>query len=81
MHILAGTKNILKFYYVEGIETYEDAISCNGWNESTIGVRCPKCGQLFLIFHNKYMDDYGEYKKVWGFCTSCNNFVEALINK
>lgn len=81
MHILAGTKNLFKPCYVEGIETYEDAIRYEGWSGNTLGVRCPKCDRLFLIFHNNYMDDYGEYKKIWGFCTNCNNFVEALINK
>jgi hypothetical protein len=81
LHTLAGVKNQCKPYYIEGVETYEDAMRHEDWSGSTLGVRCPKCDQLFLIFYNKYMDDYGEYKKVWGFCTNCNNIIEAVINK
>lgn len=80
MHTLAGVKSQWKPYYIEGIETCEDAIRYEEWQGNTLGVRCPKCDQLFLIFCNNYMDDYGRYKKVWGFCTRCDHKYEALIN-
>jgi uncharacterized C2H2 Zn-finger protein len=65
---------------MEGVDTCEDAMRQEEWNGKTLGVRCPKCDQLFLIFYNNYMDDYGKYRKMWGFCTNCNNIFEAVIN-
>lgn len=80
MHTLAGTTSLWQPFYIEGVETCEDAIMREDWSGRTLGVRCPKCDQLFLIFYNKYMDDYGKYKKVWGFCTQCQHRFEAVLN-
>ncbi len=81
MHNSAGISSHWPPLYVRGVDTCEDAIEQkNDWTGKRIGVRCPKCDQLFLMCCRSYTDDFGTYKKIWGFCTNCKHRLEGLIN-
>lgn len=81
MNTLTGTRVCWTPYYIEGVETCEDAIMQDEWSGKTLGVRCPRCNQLFFICFNTFFDDFGEHKRAWGFCTNCSHNYEAIINR
>lgn len=81
MHTFVGPKIGWTPYYVDGVETCEDAIKQDEWSGKTLGVRCPRCDELFFINSNTFTDEFGAHKRAWGFCTNCNHNYEAVINK
>ncbi|KXG75153.1 hypothetical protein AN618_20230 [Fervidicola ferrireducens] len=81
MHTLPAIKVQCKPSYIEGVETCEDAMKTQEWSGEMLGVRCPKCDELFFLFCTYQRDDFGNFKKMWGFCTSCGHRFEAVVNK
>lgn len=81
MSAFPAYKTLLKPSYLEGVDTCEDAMMRQDWSGEMLGVRCPKCEELFFLFCTYQKDDFGSFKKMWGFCTSCGHRFEAVVNK
>jgi hypothetical protein len=81
LHFLLNPKVHLRPSYIEGVETFEEAVKVKeSWKGQMLGVRCPKCNEILLIFSDPHEDDYGSFDKIWGFCTSCSFRLESCIN-
>lgn len=80
MHNSAGIYSHWPPLNIKGVDTCEDAIRQKDWTWNNIGIQCPQCQQLFLMCCKFYTDNFGYYKKVWGFCTNCKTKLEGMIS-
>ncbi|TYP59848.1 hypothetical protein [Thermosediminibacter litoriperuensis] len=81
MSTLPAFKARCKPSYIEGVDTCEDAMRRQDWSGEMLGVRCPKCQELFFLFYTHQSDNFGSFRKMWGFCTSCRHRFEGVVNK